>query len=201
MSTIFREQLKRQMQICKSIGKRYAAGDKEIPIALAVELAEIAIVVSKNILAGLDRVLAIANGDTPSFRAFVWHKPRGDGKGMTTAGGFLTEWAARNFIDGRARDFPGVETEACVADQDGVVVWERWEKGEPIAAGSNSDDLLAALRGMQEAAKEIAIEFIEHKRATNWKIVNDAYVAAADAIAKAEGGNDGTAANPQDGTR
>jgi hypothetical protein len=48
-------------------------------------------------------------------------------------------------------------------------------------------DLLEALRGMQTASEEIAIEFIEHKRATNWKIVNDAYVAAARAIAKAEG--------------
>ena len=48
-------------------------------------------------------------------------------------------------------------------------------------------ELLDALRGMQKASEEIAVEFIEHKRATNWGIVNDAYIAAARAIAKAEG--------------
>jgi hypothetical protein len=51
-----------------------------------------------------------------------------------------------------------------------------------------SPDLLDALKQMQVAAEEIAIEFIEHKRATNWKLVNDAHVAAARAIAKADPG-------------
>ena len=48
-------------------------------------------------------------------------------------------------------------------------------------------EMLEALRGMHRASEEIAVEFIEHKRATNWGIVNDAYIAAARAIAKAEG--------------
>lgn len=48
-------------------------------------------------------------------------------------------------------------------------------------------ELVDALRGMEKASEEIAVEFIEHKRATNWKVVNDAYCAAARAIAKAEG--------------
>ncbi len=49
------------------------------------------------------------------------------------------------------------------------------------------NELLAALHGMFQAAEEIAVEFIEHKRATNWKVVNDAYCNATDAIKKAEG--------------
>lgn len=49
------------------------------------------------------------------------------------------------------------------------------------------EELLAALKGMERAAEEIAVEFIEHKRATNWKIVNEAYVACSAAIRKAEG--------------
>jgi hypothetical protein len=48
-------------------------------------------------------------------------------------------------------------------------------------------ELLTALRGMFKAAEEIAVEFIKHKRATNWKIVNDAYCDATAAIEKAEG--------------
>ena len=48
-------------------------------------------------------------------------------------------------------------------------------------------ELLEALKQMEIAAQEIAVEFIEHERATNWKVVNDAYIASARAIAKAEG--------------
>jgi hypothetical protein len=48
-------------------------------------------------------------------------------------------------------------------------------------------DLLEALKAMQSAAEEIAVEFIEHKRAANWGIINAAYVACERAIAKAEG--------------
>lgn len=48
------------------------------------------------------------------------------------------------------------------------------------------EELLAALKGMERAAQEIAIEFIEHRRAANWKIINDAYVACAKAIREAE---------------
>jgi hypothetical protein len=40
-----------------------------------------------------------------------------------------------------------------------------------------------ALRAMQTAADEIAIEFIQHKRATNWGVVNDAYMSAERALA------------------
>ncbi len=46
--------------------------------------------------------------------------------------------------------------------------------------------LLDALKGMQAASEEIAVEFIYNKRATNWKIINDAYVACEQAIIKAE---------------
>ena len=38
------------------------------------------------------------------------------------------------------------------------------------------EELAAALQGMFTASEEIAVEFIEHKRATNWGVVNDAYV-------------------------
>jgi hypothetical protein len=48
-------------------------------------------------------------------------------------------------------------------------------------------ELLEALKQMEIAAQEIVVEFIEHKRATKWKVVNDAYIASARAIAKAEG--------------
>ncbi len=48
-------------------------------------------------------------------------------------------------------------------------------------------ELLVALEGMEIAIEEIAVEFIEHRRATNWRTVNDAYIAAALAIRKAEG--------------
>jgi hypothetical protein len=47
-------------------------------------------------------------------------------------------------------------------------------------------DLLAALKDMFKAADEVAAEFIQNKRAANWKIINDAYVRAERAIAKAE---------------
>jgi len=62
---------------------------------------------------------------------------------------------------------------------------------EEIASNAHliaaAPELLEALREMQKASEEIAVEFIEHKRATNWGLVNDAYIAAARAIAKAEG--------------
>lgn len=58
------------------------------------------------------------------------------------------------------------------------------EKGVPHDhVRAAAPELLDALKAMQKAA----IEFIEHKRATNWGIVNDAYVAAAKAIQKADG--------------
>jgi hypothetical protein len=47
-------------------------------------------------------------------------------------------------------------------------------------------EMLAALKDMFKATDEIAAEFIQNKRAANWKIINDAYVRAELAIAKAE---------------
>ena len=85
-------------------------------------------------------------------------------------------------------------TKALIVETDGSTVVEIGHRtGESKRFLSNTrliaaaPDLLNALRGMQKAAEEIAIEFIEHKRATNWAIVNDAYVAAAQAIDKVEG--------------
>ena len=46
-------------------------------------------------------------------------------------------------------------------------------------------DLVGALKEMFKASDEIAIEFIQKKRATNWGVVNQAYVAAEAAIRKA----------------
>jgi hypothetical protein len=40
---------------------------------------------------------------------------------------------------------------------------------------------------MFKAADEVAAEFIQKKRAAKWGIINDAYVKAERAIAKAEG--------------
>jgi hypothetical protein len=46
-------------------------------------------------------------------------------------------------------------------------------------------ELLAALKDMFKAADEVAAEFIQNKRAAKWGIINDAYVKAERAIAKA----------------
>lgn len=49
-------------------------------------------------------------------------------------------------------------------------------------------ELLEALHGMFDAANEIAKEFIHHRRAADWGIVNKAYMVAESAIRKAEKG-------------
>jgi hypothetical protein len=54
-------------------------------------------------------------------------------------------------------------------------------------------DLLAALKDMFKAADEVAAEFIQKKRAAKWDIINDAYVKAERAIAKAEGADNSRA--------
>ena len=59
------------------------------------------------------------------------------------------------------------------------------QPGEPSAA-SLVTEMLEALELMQVAAAEIAAEFIAHKHATKWAIVNDAYVKAARSIANAK---------------
>ena len=43
---------------------------------------------------------------------------------------------------------------------------------------TRKDEMLAALEGMFKAADEIAIEFIENKRAADWGVINRAYMAA-----------------------
>ena len=54
------------------------------------------------------------------------------------------------------------------------------EQGEP--------KLLAACKALLLASDEIAGEFIQHKKAVDWKLVNDAYCLAARAIREAEKG-------------
>ena len=49
-------------------------------------------------------------------------------------------------------------------------------------------ELLAALKKSQVAIDELMTEFISHKRAANWLIINDAGVMAGKVIAKIEGG-------------
>jgi len=84
-------------------------------------------------------------------------------------------------------------TKALIVETDGSTVVEIGNRTHDSRFLPNTrliaaaPDLLEALRGMEKASEEIAVEFIERKRATNWAVVNDAYVAAARAIAKAEG--------------
>lgn len=46
--------------------------------------------------------------------------------------------------------------------------------------------MLAALKGMFKASDEIAAEFIQKKRATDWGIVNEAYLGASEILRKLE---------------
>jgi len=48
------------------------------------------------------------------------------------------------------------------------------------------NEMLEALEGMFKASNEISAEFIQNRRATNWGIVNDAYLAAEKAIRDAK---------------
>lgn len=48
------------------------------------------------------------------------------------------------------------------------------------------NQMLAALKGMFKASDEIAAEFIQKKRATDWGIVNEAYLGASEILRKLE---------------
>ena len=50
-----------------------------------------------------------------------------------------------------------------------------------------NNQLLEAVRAMQAACDEWAAEFTQKKRAMDWGVVNDAYIKAAIAIARATG--------------
>ena len=50
----------------------------------------------------------------------------------------------------------------------------------------HAKQLAEALKAMQKAVDEIAEEFILHRRAANWGIINDAYVATNRALAAYE---------------
>lgn len=52
----------------------------------------------------------------------------------------------------------------------------------PLDVHPATHELALAIVGMFEAADEIAVEFIQSKRATSWGIVNDAYCAANKAL-------------------
>ena len=46
------------------------------------------------------------------------------------------------------------------------------------------DEALEAIRGLFKASDEIAVEFIQNKRATNWAVVNEAYCRAEECLKK-----------------
>jgi len=48
--------------------------------------------------------------------------------------------------------------------------------GHEVLQEKRIRELTKALRAMFKAADEIAIEFIQKKRATNWLVVNEAYL-------------------------
>jgi hypothetical protein len=49
-------------------------------------------------------------------------------------------------------------------------------RGHEIRQQIRIEELTKALKGMFQASDEIAAEFIAHKRATNWLVVNEAYL-------------------------
>lgn len=55
----------------------------------------------------------------------------------------------------------------------------------PLDVSPKTHELALAIVGMFNAADEIAVEFIEHKRATKWDVVNDAYCLASKALVSA----------------